>query len=685
MSEPPSSASPPAPPASEDRLDSWKAIAGYLKRDVTTVQRWEKREGMPVHRHLHDKLGSVWALRSELDVWTRRRAPQGSPAAVAGLEESQHAPVAGATAASSRRRHLPLWIWVVAAVALGASAAAVLWRLQKADAFWKNPIADAEFARITDSEGTEQAAAVSRDGRFVAFLSDRDGRVDVWVTQVGTGRFYNLSRGISSEFVNPSVRTLGFSPDGALVTFWTRKPGTQASDINILAVPILGGQPRPFLEDAAELDWSADGSRLVYHTPGPGDPMFVTDSSRISNTPPIFRAPTGLHSHFPVWSPDQSFIYFVQGTPPDRMDIWRIGTTGAGPERITFHNSRVSHPVFLDPRTLLYLATDASGSGPWIYGMDIWKRVPHRVSPGFETYTSLAAGVGSGCLVATLTASKTTLWRLSNGGASLSGSAPSRVAVTTGSAMAPRLGPGYLLYVSSQDGGDSLWKQQGDSETTLWSSAGARIAGAPAIDAQGRRVAFIARQHGRALLYVVNSDGTDVNAVDRSLEWQGAPAWAPDGRSIAAVALEGGVPRVFIASVDGGEPRLLSHDYALEPVWSPDGRFVLFSGPDVGTTFPVQRVAADGSASTSSGLTLTRGSRHLRFLADGRTLVAAKGEIRHKNLWAIDFETGAERQLTGMAPDFEIRDFDISADGREIVVERVQTQSQVVLLTLPRR
>ena len=43
----------------EDRLDSWKEIANYLNRDVTTVQRWEKREGMPVHRHLHDRIGSV--------------------------------------------------------------------------------------------------------------------------------------------------------------------------------------------------------------------------------------------------------------------------------------------------------------------------------------------------------------------------------------------------------------------------------------------------------------------------------------------------------------------------------------------------------------------------------------------------------------------------------------------------
>src|SRR5438552_11984905 len=57
----------------EDRLDSWKEIAAYLSRDITTAQRWEKREGMPVHRHQHDKKGSVYASRAELDAWAHTR------------------------------------------------------------------------------------------------------------------------------------------------------------------------------------------------------------------------------------------------------------------------------------------------------------------------------------------------------------------------------------------------------------------------------------------------------------------------------------------------------------------------------------------------------------------------------------------------------------------------------------
>jgi len=58
----------------DDRLNSWKEIAVYLKRDVTTVQRWERREGMPVHRHVHDRMGSVYAFRAELDDWARSRS-----------------------------------------------------------------------------------------------------------------------------------------------------------------------------------------------------------------------------------------------------------------------------------------------------------------------------------------------------------------------------------------------------------------------------------------------------------------------------------------------------------------------------------------------------------------------------------------------------------------------------------
>ena len=79
-----------------ERLESWKDIANYLKRGVTTVQRWEKQEGLPVHRHLHDKLGTVYAYKPEIDAWWENGRSR--------LEQQEQ------VRASSRR---PLW-WAVA-------------------------------------------------------------------------------------------------------------------------------------------------------------------------------------------------------------------------------------------------------------------------------------------------------------------------------------------------------------------------------------------------------------------------------------------------------------------------------------------------------------------------------------------------------------------------------------------
>src|SRR4029077_13641594 len=270
---------PPSGSPPEDRLDSWKEIAAYLNRDVTTVQRWEKREGMPVHRHLHDKMGSVYASRSELDAWARGRNLPTAPENGNGASSPGPAALPPRSAISDSITSITRWKFVLplAAVIAALAIGVILW-LQKTEYFWRNPVASARFQTVTDLDGVAQAAAVSRDGHFVAFLSDRDGQMDVWVTQVGSGEFHNLTRGSARELVNPSVRTMGFSPDGSLVTFWVRKQGgSSGGDISIWAVPTLGGQPRPYLEGVAEFYWSRDGPRLAYHAPGPGDPLFVAD------------------------------------------------------------------------------------------------------------------------------------------------------------------------------------------------------------------------------------------------------------------------------------------------------------------------------------------------------------------------------------------------------------------------
>ena len=235
MSDPPSPGSPPPfdrPP--DDRLDSWKEIAAYMKRDVTTVQRWEKREGMPVHRHVHDKMGSVYAFRTDLDAWARRRSPplldeavQGGPRpgeerqaaerGIVGDVERDLQSVTGTSAqaaADPAARRRPAGVWLLAATGAVLVAVLTIWQFRQPDPTRENPLANARFDQLTDFDGNEQAAAVSRDGRFVAFLADRDGHMDVWVTQVGSGQFYNLTR---------RRRTGARQPVGSHAWFLTRR------------------------------------------------------------------------------------------------------------------------------------------------------------------------------------------------------------------------------------------------------------------------------------------------------------------------------------------------------------------------------------------------------------------------------------------------------------------------------
>jgi TolB-like protein len=54
-------------------LDSWKGIASFFARTIRTVQRWERTENLPIHRHLHRKIGTVYAFESELIAWRDSR------------------------------------------------------------------------------------------------------------------------------------------------------------------------------------------------------------------------------------------------------------------------------------------------------------------------------------------------------------------------------------------------------------------------------------------------------------------------------------------------------------------------------------------------------------------------------------------------------------------------------------
>lgn len=105
----------------------------------------------------------------------------------------------------------------------------------------------------------------------MAFVADRDGPFDVWVSQIGTGRFTNLTRGIEVTDEIANNRKLGFSHDGSEIWLSGRPV-----DRRLRLMPLLGGTGRVFLQgNAINVSWSPDGALVVYNTADePGDPMF---------------------------------------------------------------------------------------------------------------------------------------------------------------------------------------------------------------------------------------------------------------------------------------------------------------------------------------------------------------------------------------------------------------------------
>ena len=112
---------PRRPAEGANRLESWKEIAAYLRREARTVQGWEKNEGLPVHRHQHGKQGSVYAFRTELDTWreARKGVPEAAPVAEGPAPADEPQPPAW-------KRRSTLLVIVCAAIVIMASV--FLWR-----------------------------------------------------------------------------------------------------------------------------------------------------------------------------------------------------------------------------------------------------------------------------------------------------------------------------------------------------------------------------------------------------------------------------------------------------------------------------------------------------------------------------------------------------------------------------
>ena len=175
---------------------------------------------------------------------------------------------------------------------------------------FENPLAGSTFTQLTNFDGSELDAALSPDGRFVAFLSDHDGPFHVWLKQLSTGSLKNLTPGAHRpEKRRTAPAASGFQPTGLRSGSTARAAGAWRS------MPLLGRRPRAPSFERKRSTWPGPrtATRLVYFT-WEGDPLLVADSSG-GNTREILAPKTNDHNHFPAWSVDGRWIYLRSWQP----------------------------------------------------------------------------------------------------------------------------------------------------------------------------------------------------------------------------------------------------------------------------------------------------------------------------------------------------------------------------------
>ena len=570
-------------------------------------------------------------------------------------------------------------IAMASAAAILLAGAVVTWRLRESDFFWKNPLAGARFTRLTDWEGSELDAAISRDGKFIAFVSNQAGPFDAWLTQVGNDEFLNLTRGTIPVTSGDRRRNVGFSNDDAYV--WVGiSPGSAGNMSDVLLVPTMGGKARPFLPGAVSVAFSPDGARLVYNTVDPAQPLFVADRTG-ANRRELLAGQLGVRNHYPVWSPDGRFIYFARGiTSTYDMDIWRVPSGGGPIERLTNHHARVAYPAFLDERRLIYSVSRPDGTGSGLYAVDVDRRVPHAVSFGLEEYLSISASADGRRLAATVANPTTQIWTVPITDQVADERAASRFSIPAVRAVAPRFGPGEVFFLSSKGNADGLWRFKDGAAAELWRGSEGAVVAAPSISADGTRICFVARREQRGDLYVMAADGTGSRRIGESLDVSDSPSWSPDGKWVAAVAHEGNEQPLYKVPADGGAPVRLLGGVNNRPVWSPDGSLIVYCEQREGPDCLGKGITAEGQPVPLPEFKTNFGGTRYCFLPGGKSLVLMIEGERGFDFWTIDLSTGRRRRLTDLRAGYDMNNFDVSPDGKQILFDRYRENSDVVLI-----
>ena len=547
--------------------------------------------------------------------------------------------------------------------------------------------------QITTSGGLSFYPAFSPDNTRIAYSTDRGKGFEIFVRQIAPGgREFQITAD-GNQNMQPA-----WSPDGTLIAYYARTRG------GIWITPAVGGTARKLTEFGSHPAWSRDGQWIVFQSAGLND--LGSDSVGVNLPSTIWAIrpdgtgakkitspgqPDGGHCA-PSWAPDGKHIVFVSMFHGP-SDLWAIGTDGEGLVRLGVRAPGYFDPVYAPDGKSVVFGASGLGQNFGLYQL--------RVDP----FTSAPIGQA----------------------AQITNSGGDRIKNLSFSSDGKK-----LLYTSIGMTGslDSLPVGKSFAATgepvALTTDVGCRDI-LPMFSPDGSRIAFISC-HGRSgtkqQLWLMKSDGGDLQQLTSSGVSFVNPTWYPDGHRILAASgkqlvavdadtrqqeaianvdqpysgfqlsadgkqvaialLVQGIQNVWILDLASGSRKQVTFDKedAGYPAWSPDGKFIAYQierGPDNS----IFVMPSAGGAATQ--LTPFKGQHwHYSWSPDGDKIVFAKvGEDLIWNIWTVSRSTKMEEQLTHyIQTNAFVRYPSTSPRGNQIVYERTETTGNIWMLEL---
>ena len=555
------------PEKERKRLDSWKEIADYLRRDITTVIRWEKEKGLPVHRLPGGKRQPVFAYQDEIDEWSSRGEIQ---------------PSKPATQRWVRHRLLIvlslLAVFVVAALLV----------------FWPVPAPQLRVARYVQltSNAREKGGPLLTDGARVYFAEKGPNGLTLATVAVAGG---------GSAIVPLSVDDAGvydLSPLRSEVLVGRFVSNQEGSELWV--VPLLGGSPRR-IDDlrAGTASWSPDGQHIatILHKN-----LYVANADGTERRKIAEIPGEGL---WPRWSPDGRTLRFTENNYRNGdvwESIWEVGSDGKN-----------LHPL-----------------------LEGWNNPPRECcgswTPDGQFFVFQSTHEG-----------RTDLWTLSEGQSSFGKDSGLPVRLSSGL-------QGYSFPVVSPDGKQVFAVgTQKRGELVRYDSKvrefvpflGGISATWVSFSKSGRSVAYI--DYPDLTVWRANSDGSQKTQITFSPLQVDGFSWSPNEKWLALRARTQGKPwMIYLVPSNGGDIQLMMPTETEQgvPTWSANGRSIAFG--DVPLVFGKASGAEvihiwDGNSHKLSELPGSRGLWTARWSPDGRFLAALT--IERQRLMLYDFGT----------------------------------------------